>query len=315
MPLLRFLGNLILAILIIALAAAILGTAYGATMVRVQEHRGLDEGATAGGWLWLEGQPIYYRTWGPQEGRAVVLVHGYQVEGSETWVPLAEALAKAGLRVVAVDLKGFGRSSREAPYEGLQGQANILGAALNQMGLYRNLIVAHGWGAAVVAQLAAEQPQFVRQVVLIAPEAPTPLPRWKEMLLKAPYVGHALIWAEEDGGPLWKARHRRAFADPTLIPQDYWKRLAMPTQIAGTAEALRAMSLAPQGETVPLAFRVPTLILVGERDRTFTEGEAQALAQTMPQATVRVIPQGGKALHVEQRASVSRLIAQWALSP
>ncbi|MBC7316495.1 MAG: alpha/beta fold hydrolase, partial [Chloroflexi bacterium] len=212
MSLLRFLGNLILAIVVIALSILILGSAYGATMVRVQEQKGLDEGATGGGWLWLEGQPIYYRTWGPSEGRAIVLVHGYQVEGSETWVPLAENLARAGLRVVAVDLKGFGRSSREAPYEGLQGQVEVLGAALNQMGLYENTLVAHGQGAAVVAQLAAEQPQFVRQVVLIAPEAPLFLPRWKEILLKTPYLGRALIWAKEDGGPLWKAQHRRAFA-------------------------------------------------------------------------------------------------------
>ena len=315
MSLLRFLGNLILAIIVIALSILILGSAYGATMVRVQEQKGLDEGVTGGGWLWLEGQPIYYRTWGPSEGRAIVLVHGYQVEGSETWAPLAENLARAGLRVVAVDLKGFGRSSREAPYEGLQGQADVLGAALNQMGLYGNTLVAHGWGAAVAARLAAEQPQFVRQVVLIAPEAPLPLPRWKEILLKAPYLGRALIWAEEDGGPLWKAQHRRAFADPTLIPQDYWKRIAVPTQIVGTAEALRAMALASQGEPVPLAFRVPTLILVGERDRTLTEEKAQALAQEMPQATVRTIPEGGKYLHIEQRAQVGRLIAQWALSP
>lgn len=312
MPFLRFLGNLCLALALIALSVLILGTAYGAMAVRVQEREGLDVDAQRGGWLWVEGQPIYYRTWGPQAGRAIVLVHGYQVEGSETWVPLAEALARTGLRVVAIDLKGFGRSSREAPYEGLQGQAYTLGAALNQMGLYENTLVAHGWGAAVVAQLAADQPQFVRHIVLISPKAPAPLPRWKVLLLKMPYVGDALIWAEEDGGPLWRMRQRQAFADPTLIPRDYWKRITTPVRIVGTAEALRAMALVPQNEIVSLTFSVPTLILVGERDRTWPEERAQALAQEIPQAEVRILSKVGCYAHIEAYAQVSRYIAQWA---
>lgn len=313
MPFLRFLGNLILAIVLVALFILIVGAAYGVVIVHTQEREGLDVNAQGGGWLWIEGQPIYYRTWGPSEGRAIVLVHGRQVEGSETWSPLAEALARAGFRVVAVDLKGFGRSSREAPYEGLQGQAHILGAALNQMGLYGNTLVAHGWGAAVVAQLAAEQPQFVRSAIFISPEAPVPLPRWKEFLLRTSYLGQALVWAEADGGPLWRVRQRRAFADPTLIPRDYWRRITTPMRIVGTAEALRAMALAPQGNPTPFTLRVPVLILIGEREGTLSEECAQTLAQEMPHAEVRILPKAGRFAHIEAYAQVSRLIAQWAL--
>jgi pimeloyl-ACP methyl ester carboxylesterase len=317
MPLLRFIGNLLLAIILVGLSCLVIGTAYGAINLKARELQGLDYGAADGRWIWIEGQPIYYRTWGPEDGRPMVLVHGYQVEGGETWAALGEMLSRANVRVIAVDLRGFGHSARDATRTySVRQQAILLGTALNQMGIRGATLVTHGWGAAVAMQLASEQPQFVRQLVLIAPEIERERPALWRQALHVPYVGHALIWAEQSGGPLWRALQRRGFADPSLLSDDYWRRIEQPTRIVGTADALLAMATSPRDDDLPAilpTLKAPVLILVGEEGAACPQEQAEALAQQLPQAEVRVIARAGDFAHIEQRAAVSQAIVQWAL--
>lgn len=317
MPLLRFLGNLLLALLLITLCILVMGTAYGVINTQARELRSLDEGAQGGQWVWIDEQPIYYRAWGPEDGRPVVLVHGYQVEGSETWSSLAEMLARMGLRVVAIDLKGFGHSVRDAArVYSVRQQANLLGAVLNQMGLQGATVVTHGWGAAVALQLVGEQPQFARQMVLIAPEIERQRPLVWHKALQAPYLGRALIWAEQSGGPVWRLLHTQGLADPTSLPKDYWQRIEQPTRIIGTVNALLAMATSPRDDDLPEALasiKVPVTILVGDKGKRCPYEQAEQLAGALPQAQVKVIAKSGDFAHIEQRAAVGQVIVQVAL--
>lgn len=316
MGLLRSLGNLALAIVLIALCGLVMGAAYGAIHLKARELQGLDYGATDGRWLWIENQPIYYRSWGPNEGRPLVLVHGYQVEGSETWTALGEILARSNTRVIAVDLRGFGHSARVATHDySVRQQALLLGTVLNQLGFQNATLVAHGWGAAVALQLANEQPQFVRDIVLIAPQIEWRRPGLWYQAVRLPYLGHALIWAEQSGGPVWKALQRRAFADPSGISEEYWQRIETPTRIVGTADALLAMAGSPRDDDLPAilsTLSTPALILVGEAGASCTPEDAEALAGQMQQARVQIIAKAGDFAHIEQRAAVSQAILQWA---
>jgi len=113
MTALRFLGNLLLALVLIVLIALVLFGAYGVVSSRVWELFGLDYAVDGGEWLWIDEQPIYYRMSGNEKGDWLVLVHGFQVEGSETWAANAQTLAKWGMHVVEVDLRGYGHSVRD----------------------------------------------------------------------------------------------------------------------------------------------------------------------------------------------------------
>ena len=62
------------------------------------------------------------------EGRPVVLVHGI-TESRRAWDPLIAPLIAAGYRVIAIDLRGHGASSKVAPYD-LATMAGDLGAVL-----------------------------------------------------------------------------------------------------------------------------------------------------------------------------------------
>lgn len=89
-------------------------------------------------------------------GPAVVLVHGI-TESRRAWDPLIAPLIAAGYRIVAVDLRGHGDSSRVPPYD-LATMAGDLGAVLAAEGIDDALLVGHSLGGAVVSMFAAGGP-------------------------------------------------------------------------------------------------------------------------------------------------------------
>lgn len=90
------------------------------------------------------------------EGPTVVLVHGI-TESRRSWDPLFPKFLAAGYRVVLVDLRGHGDSSRVGPYD-LATMAGDLGHVVAAEGVDDALLVGHSLGGAVVSAFAAGGP-------------------------------------------------------------------------------------------------------------------------------------------------------------
>jgi pimeloyl-ACP methyl ester carboxylesterase len=112
--------------------------------------------------------PTRVRSWGGS-GTPVMLVHG-AAESADTWAAVAERLASEGHRVYALDLDGWGYSTRVAPFD-LSHQSEQLLATLRALGLSRTLLVGHSSGAAVVAEAALRSPELVSGVLLLDGDA------------------------------------------------------------------------------------------------------------------------------------------------
>lgn len=110
------------------------------------------------------------------EGRPLVLVHGI-TESRRTWDPLVAPLMSAGYRVIAIDLRGHGASSRVPPYD-LATMAGDVGAVLAAEQAADALLVGHSLGGAVVSAYAAGAP--CRGVVNV--DQPLLLAGFKEVL-------------------------------------------------------------------------------------------------------------------------------------
>jgi pimeloyl-ACP methyl ester carboxylesterase len=104
---------------------------------------------------------------GPRQGAPVLLLHG--MPGSKAdLAPLAEQLAQRH-RVVCPDFPGFGENP--APPRGdasPSGCARALLSFADSLGLARFGLVAHSMGGAMALTLAAEHPQRINSLVLLA---------------------------------------------------------------------------------------------------------------------------------------------------
>jgi lipase len=102
---------------------------------------------------------------GPDDGRPVVALHG--VTGhARRWGVLAEQLPE--LRLVAVDLRGHGHSSKTPPWGFEQHVADVL-AVMDDHGLERAPLIGHSFGGAIALHLAKAAPDRVEKLVLVDP--------------------------------------------------------------------------------------------------------------------------------------------------
>ncbi|MFD8705689.1 alpha/beta fold hydrolase [Kitasatospora sp. NPDC059648] len=112
-------------------------------------------------------------------GPLVLLVHGFP-ESWYSWRHQLPALAAAGYRAVAVDVRGYGRSSKPEATHAYRlldlVEDNV--AVVRALGEENAVVVGHDWGANIAATSALLHPETFRAVALLSvPYAPPGGPR------------------------------------------------------------------------------------------------------------------------------------------
>ncbi|MFJ6617834.1 alpha/beta fold hydrolase [Kitasatospora sp. NPDC091335] len=119
-------------------------------------------------------------------GPLVLLVHGFP-ESWYSWRRQLPALAAAGYRAAALDVRGYGRSSKPAAtdaYRMLDLVADNV-ALVRALGEERAVIVGHDWGSSIAAASALLHPEVFRAVALLSvPYAPPGGPRPTDVLAR-----------------------------------------------------------------------------------------------------------------------------------
>jgi len=154
--------------------------------------------------------------WGPAEAPAVVLVHGWEHRAS-FWHAWVQPLVAAGYRAVALDGPAHGDS------DGRMANLVTFGAAvqavLDTSGPVE-AVVAHSFGAAVVAGLPVRPPQpaqRLRLVLLSAPVSPREVARRFAELLRLPSAPTVERFARHIKE--YTGREADTFAIPAAGPQ------------------------------------------------------------------------------------------------
>src|SRR5438876_12041810 len=99
------------------------------------------------------------------KGPPVLLVHGFPTS-RRLWLGVTPQLVQAGLRVIAVDLAGYG-DSPGAPDVGMENQAGWLLELLDERDLRQVTLIAHDVGTAAAQILTVRAPDRVRELVLM----------------------------------------------------------------------------------------------------------------------------------------------------
>jgi pimeloyl-ACP methyl ester carboxylesterase len=103
------------------------------------------------------------------DGDAVLLLHGFP-DSHALWRHQVPILTRAGFRVVAPDLRGFGDSDKPADIDAYRVGKSVsdLTRVLDALGLERAHVVGHDWGAGVAWAMALMAPQRVDKLVALS---------------------------------------------------------------------------------------------------------------------------------------------------
>ncbi|MYW80026.1 Pimeloyl-ACP methyl ester carboxylesterase [Streptomyces sp. LaPpAH-199] len=126
------------------------------------------------------------------EGPLVLLVHGFP-ESWYSWRHQLPALAAAGHRAVAIDVRGYGRSSAPAATDAYRMLAHVADntAVVHALGEETATVVGHDWGSPIAANSALLRPDVFTAVGLLSvPYAPRGGPR--------PTDGFAAVGGDEE---------------------------------------------------------------------------------------------------------------------
>jgi haloalkane dehalogenase len=144
-------------------------------------------------WLFTDGVRLHYVDEGPRDGEPVVLLHGNPM-WSYLYRRYIRGLADAGLRAVAYDQLGFGRSDKPGRVREYAPERHErhFAALADELGLDDVTLVVHDWGAPIGLVWAAAHPERVRRLVLLntfSEEVPSArgafrLPLTRELLVK-----------------------------------------------------------------------------------------------------------------------------------
>ncbi len=121
----------------------------------------------------VRGGDLTVGVWSSAAPTTVVAIHGITAN-HRAWAPVAEALP--GVRVVAPDLRGRGRSAALPGPWGMNVHAADVGAVIEAYAVGPVVVVGHSMGAFVAAALARSRPELVASLVLLDGGIPFGLP-------------------------------------------------------------------------------------------------------------------------------------------
>jgi pimeloyl-ACP methyl ester carboxylesterase len=235
-----------------------------------------------------DGLTFRARIAGPDNGRAVVLLHGFP-QTSRCWVLQLDALAEAGYRAVAFDQRGYSPGARPADVGAYKPAALVRDTLLvaDALGIGAFDLVGHDFGGMVAWMVAGHHPDRVRTLTV----ASTPHPA----AFRSSYKSGATDQGERSGYMRAFRKGERGGMEGALLADDasglrafyagldagaideYVTVLSEPGALVAAFDWYRSMSGAASAATPPAP--MSTEYVVGNDDPTIGRDAAAATAE------------------------------------
>jgi pimeloyl-ACP methyl ester carboxylesterase len=286
--------------MLVAAGAAVLGVLIVIPLARNVERGPLDATArrqAPGQFVTLSHGIVHVRSAGPEQGRPVVLVHGFSVP-NYVFDKTSADLAASGFRVIRFDLYGRGWSDRPDVDYDRELFANQVLELMDTLRIPKANLLGLSMGGAIVGRFAAEHPDRVRSLVLMAP-----LTHPRDIgVMGWPGVGEWLLrsWFL----PSLAAGQLDDFPHPERVPG--WAERFRPQMrydgfgraILSTIRHVTALSSAPDFEKIGKS-GLPVLLVWGDAE----------VQRAIPQAQFVSLPGMGHLAAIEDPAAVDPKIA------
>jgi pimeloyl-ACP methyl ester carboxylesterase len=247
-------------------------------------------------------------------GSPVVLLHGLAC-GRRMWFHQIRAL-RSRFRVIAYDQRGHGET--DAPVDATDYSAAHLArdlvGVLDALKIERAAIVGFSLGGGPALALAASKPERVSRLVLADVGAGADDPVKIESMARRWGALIAQGATDELVCEMLRSELFKVYARRNARCRDHMAALIRTTPIDGLRFTLsevlaKRKSLFRLTEPMKSA-RVPTLVLVGEYDYVCSKA-ARLLAQTIPDASLKIIKGSGHMSPLEQPAAFSAALCEF----
>jgi pimeloyl-ACP methyl ester carboxylesterase len=257
-------------------------------------------------------------------GPLVVLLHGFPEFWYE-WRHQIPALAAAGFRVVAPDLRGYNRSAKPAGIGSyrLEELVRDVAGLIRYLGAERAAVAGHDWGGLIAWYLAMLRPEVVdRLIVLNAPHpaafarelrSPAQLLRSSYALFfQLPWLPEAVLRAGDFAllQRIFRTQPVRRGAYTGDDIQRYKDALRQPGALTAAINYYRAALRRSLVRAKRDVSRIdhPTLLIWGERDRYLNIRLTQGLEEWVPGIRVERIREASHWVPVDAPELVNRLL-------
>jgi pimeloyl-ACP methyl ester carboxylesterase len=220
--------------------------------------------STNHGYVDHEGARIWYASYG--SGTPVILLHG-GLGHSGNWGYQVPALIGTGHRVVVIDSRGHGRSTRDArPYRYELMASDVL-AVMDTLALHRAAMVGWSDGACVALILASQTPERVAGVFFFGCNMD---PSGTKEFMPTPVIDCCF------------SRHAQDYALLSATPGDFDAFVGAVSEMMKTQPNYSAHDLGQ--------IRVPVAIVQSEHDEFIKPEHADYLARCIPSAELIFLP-------------------------
>jgi pimeloyl-ACP methyl ester carboxylesterase len=215
----------------------------------------------------IDGIRIHYQDKGT--GTPLILVHG-SASSTYSWKDVFEPLAQS-YRVIAVDLKGFGFSSKPDGDYTRRTQAVLVAHLLDYLKIEKAWVAGNSMGGEVAVNLALQNPQRVAGLILIdsggvnVPGGGSLTPAYAQ----TPFVGPLLIALALTSDKLVRQGLEKSFYDDTKVTDERVAAYYRPLKTRGGQMA--AFRTRAQSEQFPIEQELnkitsPVLLIWGAED-------------------------------------------------
>jgi 3-oxoadipate enol-lactonase len=260
--------------------------------------------------LLVHGFPLDHAMWVGQIDALGGRTPGMLVGEAFMSAPPAQSPPAPKCRVIAPDLRGFGRSGRNGNDKVTMDQfADDLAGLLDALAIDEPVILCGlSMGGYIAFQFWKKYPARLRGLILCDTRASADSPE-----AAAGRLSMADRVLREGPAPLVEAMMPRLFAETTRRqhPQmvQRLQGVMMASDPVGIAAAARGMVDRPDMTAVLGQIRCPTLVIVGQSDAISPPAEMRGIAEAIPGAQFTEIPAAGHMAPLENAPAVNAAIA------
>ncbi len=232
-----------------------------------------------------DGTSIFYKDWGPRDGRPVVFHHGWPLTADD-WDNQMLFFLSHGYRVIAHDRRGHGRSSQPSTGHEMDTYAADVAALTDALDLEGAVHIGHSTGGGEVARYVARaEPGRVSKAVLVGAVPPvmvqsetnpggTPIEVF-DGFRAALAANRAQFYIDVPSGPFYGFNREGAKVSQGLI--DNWWRQGMMGAANAHYECIKAFSETDFTEDLK-RIDVPVLVAHGTDDQVVPYADSAPLS-------------------------------------